>query len=219
MPQELPASIEPEHLAERTGGVQPSIFGRVFADTATSYKLFWLCGLLECLKRKWAENAAADNTRTTILGRDIVREMIVAAWAPVCLFRLSLGQRDQLSTTCRRIQNNLRLRENENPARLRRALSDANANELGLDLLLDFVPALFQSPWFLHELTGFTGGRERAKRARELADEFKAAPFPPPYYLSGAEASLSISLHPAWESFFKENLGILEGFLEHHLCA
>src|SRR5262245_2421515 len=61
--------------------------GQVFKDTTNSYKFFWFLALLSFLKR--------DEEYPFRLA-DIFTEMAVAAWHPVCLFRLSLGRQDKL---------------------------------------------------------------------------------------------------------------------------
>ena len=63
--------------------------GRVFDDTTTSYKLFWFRALLETLKRRWLSEPNEQQKPITV--GDLVSEMVIAAWHPVCLFHLSLG--------------------------------------------------------------------------------------------------------------------------------
>src|SRR5580700_1217051 len=119
-----------------------SDFARVFADTATSYKLFWFRGVLQCLKARWAL-ANERKSVAVIPGREVVREMIVAAWPPVCLFRLSLGQRDKLAVACRSIQSRFSVRANATPTAVRSVITDDIYQDFELDRLLEFVPALF----------------------------------------------------------------------------
>src|SRR5437762_9344669 len=68
--------------------------GQVFKDTTNSYKLFWMLGILSLLNR-----SHEGLFRLT----DIFTEMTVAAWHPVCLFRLSLGRQDKLQNVIREI--------------------------------------------------------------------------------------------------------------------
>lgn len=53
--------------------------GRVFADTTNSYKLIWFLAVLAL-----AERTIQQSMRL----RDVLIEMAVLAWPPVCLYRL-----------------------------------------------------------------------------------------------------------------------------------
>ena len=193
------------------------IVARVFGDTATSYKLFWFRGILECLKADWGET---DHAATWIVpAAKILREMIVAAWAPACLFRLSFGQRDQLGIVCRRMAAELPLPLNASADAVRAAAIPEAFVRFHLYRLLEFVPALFQAPWFARELRPYKGGRERAKHARRLAIEHTNAGSPPPYILSGLNADTVVTFNRDWIVFLRRNLGVLEGFLDHHLAT
>src|SRR5437868_467166 len=57
------------------------LLGQVFRDTTNSYKLVWFLAILSLLKR---------TNECSFSLTDIFTEMAVAAWHPVCLFRLSL---------------------------------------------------------------------------------------------------------------------------------
>src|SRR5437660_3972580 len=61
--------------------------GQVFNDTTNSYKLVWFLAILSLLKR---------SEECSLRLADIFTEMAVAAWHPVCLYRLSLGRQDKL---------------------------------------------------------------------------------------------------------------------------
>ncbi len=83
----------PTELPEKT-----QILGQVFDDTTNSYKLFWFLAILSVLKRGGGQSPKVA---------DILTEMAVAAWHPVCLFRLSLGRQDKLQGVVReRVHDN-----------------------------------------------------------------------------------------------------------------
>src|ERR1019366_4329847 len=69
--------------------------GQVFKHTTNSYKLVWFLAILSLLRR-----ARAD----TLPVADVLAEMAVVGWHPVCLFRLSLGCQDKLQNAIRAIQ-------------------------------------------------------------------------------------------------------------------
>src|SRR6185312_10385412 len=81
--------------------ISAHLLGAVFADKATSYKLFWFRALLEVLKQRWNSKSCGS-----ILISELLAEMLTAAWHPVCLFRLSLGTTDRLQMAC----NDLKVR-------------------------------------------------------------------------------------------------------------
>src|SRR5437016_1970757 len=60
---------------------------QVFKDTTNSYQLVWFLAILSLLKR---------SEECSLYFADIFTEMAVAAWHPVCLYRLSLGRQDKL---------------------------------------------------------------------------------------------------------------------------
>ena len=64
------------------------LLGQVFNNTAASYKFFWSLGLLTLLQR---------HRKGIFAQREIIEEMIVGAWHPVCFYRLSLGAQDHSS--------------------------------------------------------------------------------------------------------------------------
>ena len=91
-----------DHLAsvvdrypEKTG-----ILSGVFDETTNSYKLFWFMGILALLKRHHGPKIAVA---------DILTEMLVLAWHPVCLFRLSLGRQDDLQRIVMDLQGSANL--------------------------------------------------------------------------------------------------------------
>ena len=63
------------------------LLGQVFNDTAASYKFFWSLGLLTLIQ-KYPSGIFTQ--------REVIEEMIVGAWHPVCFYRLSLGSQDKL---------------------------------------------------------------------------------------------------------------------------
>ncbi len=85
--------------------------GQVFKDTTNSYKLFWFLAILSLLKR--------SEERSFRLA-DIFTEMAVAAWHPVCLFRLSLGRQDKLQDVIGEIQKKSSLPPNAAPEAIRK---------------------------------------------------------------------------------------------------
>ena len=84
--------------------------GQVFKDTTNSYKLFWFLAILSLLKK--------SEERSFRLV-EIFTEIAVAAWHPVCLFRLSLGRQDRLQDVILEIQKKSGLSPNAGPEAIR----------------------------------------------------------------------------------------------------
>src|SRR5580693_6248357 len=62
-----------------------AVLARMFRHTRMSYKYFWFLGLLECVTK---------NRSNSIPATQVLHEMAVCAWYPVCFYRLSLGAGD-----------------------------------------------------------------------------------------------------------------------------
>src|ERR1700738_2208878 len=87
----LPAPLEP------IAGEYPEqtfYLAQVFNDTTNSYKLFWFKSIISLLKSGGGSIAVAD----------IITEMVVFGWHPVCSFRLSLGRQDALQNAIQEIK-------------------------------------------------------------------------------------------------------------------
>src|SRR5262245_12393126 len=88
--------------------------GQLFKDTTNSYKLFWFLSILSLLKR---------SEELSFRFVDIFTEMAVAAWHPVCLFRLSLGRQDKLQDVILEFQKKSGLASNADSEAIRKFLS------------------------------------------------------------------------------------------------
>lgn len=200
-------------LDECSDGQEARFLSAAFDDKATSYKLFWFRALLEVLKRRWNSESCGP-----IPVRELLGEMLTAAWHPVCLFRLSLGTTDRLQTACERLRNLSGLAPADK-ARKVRAFIASNPEALdNLWHLVTYVPALFLTPLFATEMRGIAAGTDRVKRATQLAFERRGQPMAPLYWLDGKGKSLSLQIDKKWEQFLRKNIGLLDVFADHHLC-
>src|SRR5438132_1055472 len=87
--------------------------GQVFNDTTNSYKLVWFLAILSLLKR---------SQERSIRLPDLFTEMAVAAWHPVCLYRLSLGRQDKLQNVISQIKQRSALPPNATPEAIRKSV-------------------------------------------------------------------------------------------------
>lgn len=197
---------------------QPEVtryLGRVFSDTATSYKLFWFRALLETLKRRWASQLGQQSQAIPV--GTVLSEMVVAAWHPVCLFRLSLGTTDKLQDICAEVRSLSNIAPAAPPEEIRTFLTLTPSLEKRLQHLALYVPTLFLTPWFGEEMRGIEGGNARAKAASKLAFARRTTSQPAPYWVDGNRANSMLQLDPGWEHFLKENLMVMEAFADHSL--
>ena len=179
--------------------------GQVFKHTTNSYKLVWFLAILSLLRRTKADELALA---------DVLAEMAVVGWHPVCLFRLSLGCQDKLQSAIRAIQVHSRLAPNEQPDNVRSFVNGSPQAKARLAPFRRFVTTRFLSPWFDDKLRG-TIDSSRAARIRDLAKESQTTPFASPYWFEGK----NICLNPSWQHFLTENMAVVQAFAEHHLAV
>ena len=183
--------------------------GQVFNDTTNSYKLFWFLSILSLLKR-------SEEPSFRLV--DIFTEMAVAAWHPVCLFRLSLGKQDKLQEVILEFQKQSGLPLNASSEAIRKSVSGSADALMKLEHFKRFVPTRFLTPWFADKLRGERDDIVRTRDIRTMAKESQKTPFASLYYFDGSEAFDSIRLNDSWRSFLIENLGIIQSFAEYHLA-
>jgi hypothetical protein len=179
--------------------------GQVFKHTTNSYKLVWFLAILSLLRRTKADELALA---------DILAEMAVVGWHPVCLFRLSLGCQDKLQNAIRAIQVHSRLAPNEQPDNVRSFVNGSPQAKARLAPFRRFVTTRFLSPWFADKLRGMIDS-SRAARIRDLAKESQTTPFASPYWFEGE----NICLNPSWQHFLTDNMAVVQAFAEHHLAV
>ena len=179
--------------------------GQVFQHTTNSYKLVWFLAILSLLRRTQADELALA---------DILAEMAVVGWHPVCLFRLSLGCQDKLQHAILAIQGNSLLAPNEQPDNVRNFVNGSPQAKARLASFRRFVPTRFLSPWFAEKLRS-TVDASRDARIHELAKESQTTPFASPYWFNGE----NICLNPSWQHFLADNMAVVQAFVEHHLAV
>ena len=177
--------------------------GQVFNDTTNSYKLFWFLGILSIVRR--------TDARVVLLA-DLLTEMAVAAWHPVCQFRLSLGRQDKLQDAVAGLQRLSQIDPNAKPEEVREFLEHSAQAQRQLDPFRRYVPTRFLSPWFADNLRGIKDA-QRGGLIPTLAEKSQTGPFASPYWFAGAE----IRINDAWRTFLVENMAVVQAFAEHHL--
>ena len=184
------------------------LLGQVFNDTAASYKFYWLLGLLQLIQ---------PEERRTFSESEIVEEMIIAAWHPVCFYRLSLGLQDRLQGAVIQLRDEVQLPNDSKPDEIRPRLRASASSRTRLLDLTNLVPTRFLSPWFSVELRG-VDGHVRTARIKELAKESQSTSFPTPYFFDREASVAVIRINDSWREFFRENFEVVRSFAFFHLC-
>ena len=102
----------------------------IFNKTVATYKFYWFIGILDLYVKK-------DMSRMNIW--DIMVEMVVNAWYPVCYFHLSFGKSDSLSDAIDSLQRVYDIPINISQAELRKWLYE-HKNDTEVRATLKFLP-------------------------------------------------------------------------------
>jgi len=178
--------------------------GRVFDDTTNSYKLFWFLALLSLLRRTEDRSFSFD---------DIFIEMVVVAWHPVCLYRLSMGRQDKFQEVLLKLKHLSQLPANATPDAIREAMYAFKGVPTLLRFMKKYVPMRFLSPWFAEQLRGQMDSK-RNRQIESLAQKSQSTPSPCPYWFATGE----ININELWREFLLGNMAVAQAFTEHHLA-
>jgi phage repressor protein C with HTH and peptisase S24 domain len=178
--------------------------GQVFNDTATSYKYVWFLALLSLIRR---------SEEKSILMSDILTEIAVIAWHPVCLYRLSLGRQDTLQKAILAIREKSNLKPDADGKSIRGFVASSPETQAALDYFKRHVPTRFLTPWFADKLRG-VADYLRDGQIQRFARESQGTPFACPYWFDAG----SICLNESWRMFLVENAAVAQAFAEYHLA-
>jgi hypothetical protein len=184
------------------------LLGQVFNDTAASYKFFWSLGLLSLLQK---------HSTGILTQREVIEEMIVGAWHPVCFYRLSLGAQDNLQHAVMDLRAEAALKNDATPEEIHDHIRPSARINSRLQTLSNLVPTRFLSPWFSGELRGIDGDL-RTRRIQELAAKSQSSSSPSPYFFERVGSDTLIRVNESWAIFFQENYEVIRSFIFFHLC-
>lgn len=197
----------PPQCSSFAGDVSTGELGRAFQATAASYKFFWWLAVLRLLPH---------GDRFT--ARDLLLEMVSAAWAPAALHRLSFGPHDRLQTLIRDLQTAKALSPASSEERVRRALLTWPDGGERLHSLARYVPSRFLAPWYGQDLPP---SLRDDRRNREIADRSRAAGdygIAGPYAIFGSGAQAEIVVDARWREWLLANYLVVRGFTEIELA-
>jgi hypothetical protein len=183
------------------------ILGRAFDSTAASYKFLWFLAVLRLLPRTCDAHAALSV-------RAIVAEMIVIAWAPAALYRLSFGAHDRLQDAVRDLQSAARLRRTASEAQVRRALAGWSQAAARIDALSNLVPTRFLGPWLEIDLPSSIRDDRRTRAIVKLARQTLAESDGPPCAIERGADGTMIVLGAGWRDWLLAHQLILDSHAE-----
>lgn len=173
----------------------------IFNKTVATYKFYWFIGILDLYVKK-------NMSRMNIW--DIMVEMVVNAWYPVCYFHLSFGKSDSLSDAIDSLQRVYDIPINISQAELRKWLHE-HKNDTEVRATLRFlplnVPYRFLRPWI-----DTSDDRDTMKRSQSFENGCL-------YRLVKEDDSLWVELNSVWLPYLKENYVILKDFAYWNLSV
>ena len=182
---------------------------RAFKKTTNSYKLFWVYALLSLVNRTSRNSFTLD---------EIICEMVVLAWHPVCFYRLTFGIQDKLQDIIIKIQKTSTLQSNSSSDEIRDYINSSSDIQNDLLIFSRYVPTRFLTPWFENELQGIPDAR-RTNRIKELSIQSQNLSAPCPYFFDEKGNSRRIHLNSSWHGFFLKNMGVSLSFVKYHLSS
>ena len=167
---------------------------RIFANTTATYKFYWFIGILDLYIR-------TGKTRFNVW--DIMIEMVVNAWYPVCYFHLSFGKSESLYDAILELQDTYSLPINISKRDLNLWLHEniENKEVAGIiSFLQNKVPYRFLSPWI------------RTDNDKELTLRSQSFENGCPYRLVKENATMWIDLNGEWLDYLQTNYAILRDY-------
>lgn len=180
-------------------------FSRLIDDTTNSYKFLFFISLLDILSSRFFQ------VTSPISLKDLAVEMLVNAWYPHSVFRLSFGLQDMVAEKLDALELHfdkslLKITEcNKNI--IREAIQSKNID----DRLTRYVPFRLIRPFF-KELSGLKDQKvnSEVKNAAERFFESRK-----PLYKFNQD-STAILIHPEWVSYIQVNYRIIRGWISWH---
>ena len=190
------------HSLPQKADIDIAAFAKTLSSTTSSYKFFWLLGLLEVLQK---QNFDATHP---ILFNDIFISMLKNAKTPLHKFKLSFGFTDKLDEYITNIENSTThqsLLDNKTT----HSIKDNAEFKKVCSILSEYVPFKFISP--------FASGKNNTDIMKEAVKKFKSKN-PPPYFIEQTHQGKCIVIHPLWAAYFSDNIKIIEGWCLWHFA-
>jgi HNH endonuclease len=206
-PLDSERTTDPE-LGPVLGPQKAEFFARLFRHTRMSYKFFWFLGLLELVHKK--------RTLSIPLSQ-VLHEMAVLAWHPVCFYRLSLGVGDALQKKLRGFHSASNLNSDAGRSAILAFLSHEQWATDELRQCVEYVPTRLLQAHFQKQLEGLPDQRKDSL-TRELAVTSQKRGSPSMYWFRSTPESEFVEMNENWALFLTSHYGVLRSFAEYHLC-
>ncbi|QZZ19850.1 hypothetical protein J5X98_21450 [Leptothermofonsia sichuanensis E412] len=177
-------------------------FSRLLDDTTNSYKFLFFLSLLDILSSRFFK------VTSPISLKDLAIEMLVNAWYPHSVFRLSFGLQDMVAEKLDSLglhfdESLLKITEG-NKTIVRKAIQSKNID----DKLTRYVPFRLIRPFF-KELSGLKDQQVNSEVKNAAERLFEARK---PLYRFNQNAT-AILIHPEWASYIQINYRIIRGWV------
>jgi HNH endonuclease len=173
------------------------VIGQIFRNKDTTYKFFWFLSLLDKAK------VAGIRTDLQIEIKELAREMIAQAWPCRRLFKLWFGHQDRLQHLIDQLAVESSLVDGARLEEVRAAAQELS--EADLNILQDFVPYRFLTPWLRSALIG-VNDHARNQLIQLLAARSAHSPRPTPYSFDAVIGRPKhIVVSSKWLTFLQSN--------------
>jgi HNH endonuclease len=183
-----------------------SVIGLVFQNTDTTYKFFWFLSVLH------KANVAPIRTDLQLEIKELAREMIAQAWPCRRLFKLWFGHQDRLQSLIDLLAEISALPDSARLDEVRGAALELSEAEL--NILQDFVPYRFLTPWLRSALVEVSD-HARNQLIQLLAARSSNSPRPTPYSFDTVIGRpKQIIVGSKWLTFLQSNHLPFRGFAQ-----
>jgi hypothetical protein len=176
-------------------------FSRLLDDRTNSYKFLFLLSILDILSSRFFKVPAAIDLK------EIAVEMLVNAWYPHSVFRLSFGLQDKIAQNLDRLalksDKSILEATGDNRHVLRQAIAKGGV-EAGL---LRYVPFRLIRPFFE---TGGLKDSQVNQQIQVMADRLFETRKP---LYKFNDSATSILIHPEWVSYLQNNDRVVRGWV------
>lgn len=176
------------------------------ANMATSYKAYWLMGIIEYITEKEVSRVKFE---------DIMNRMIVNAWYPTTMYKLSFGRQDKLSYVVQYLSQTYPSLNELSREKLLFNLENSEFLKSDKHLIVEkkkltmMVPFRLLSPFFREETRNI-----KDQKKNRLIVELTSMSGESLYYF-GKENNIVIRQH--WMIYILRNQALLKGWIQYKL--
>ena len=183
----------------------------IFGHSTASYKYLLFKAVLQML-----ECGSNHDKDVRLQFSEIRTEMLVHAWFPSQIFRLSFGSQDMLGQLFTKLNRELVSNVSIMTTQDAQDFFKANANEIHTRYVneiidpLRYAPERLLTPWFSDIVAREPDGRKGMLLAELSRDRFDIRK--PLYSIS--QDRRSVQLHPDWVDYLLDNYAVVNGWLD-----